>query len=226
MSLTGYNLFSAVVRLVLSCLCGAIVGLERTKRLKEAGIRTHCIIASASALMMMISEFGFTEIVGFNGVKEADAARIAAQVISGISFLGAGVIFKNGSSVKGLTTAAGIWATAGIGLAIGCGMYVPGMVLTALVVLIQVIFHRYSIGNDAYAESDVEITVLGTEQFRGKLLRDMQEHNIQLLTIKTQKRDEGIYYTISFRPKRDYTPADIDALMSKYPEVQSVNVIC
>ena len=123
------DVMTALLRLVLSCICGGTVGLERTKRLKEAGIRTHCIIASAAALMMLISQYGFGGVYEngefISGVRGADAARIAAQVVSGISFLGAGVIFKNGNSVKGLTTAAGIWATAGIGLAIGCGMYVP-----------------------------------------------------------------------------------------------------
>ena len=224
--LTGYNLFSAILRLVLSCLCGAIVGLERTKRLKEAGIRTHCIICSASALMMMISEFGFSEIIGASGVKEADAARIAAQVISGISFLGAGVIFRNGSSVKGLTTAAGIWATAGIGLALGCGMYIPGMVLTALVVIIQVTFHHFSIGNDAFADTDVEITAVGTESFRKKLLNDMEERSIQLLSIRMNNMGDFIEYSISFRPRRDYSPAAIERLMEEYPEIKSVHVIC
>lgn len=219
-------IITLVVRLVLATICGAVVGLERTKRLKEAGIRTHCIISSASALMMMISYYGFSEIFGVNGVKEADAARIAAQVVSGISFLGAGVIFKNGSSVKGLTTAAGIWATAGIGLAIGCGMYIPGIALTLIVVLIQVVFHRYSIGNDAYAESDVEITALGTPAFRTKLLNDMEAHSIQLISIKTVNTAEGIEYTLSFRPKKDYTPAEIEELMTKYPEIRSVHVVC
>lgn len=118
-------------RLLLACLCGACIGMERTRRFKEAGVRTHVIVCCAAALMMIVSKYGFADLTSetgavFNGTRGADPARVAAQVVSGISFLGAGVIFKHGSSVKGLTTAAGIWATAGIGLAIGSGMFILG----------------------------------------------------------------------------------------------------
>ena len=140
--------------------------------------------------------------------------------------MGAGVIFKNGNSVKGLTTAAGIWATAGIGLALGCGMYIPGIALTTLVVIIQLLFHRFSIGNDVYAEANIEIVALGTEAFRKKLLSDMEQHSIQLLSIRMKNRDDCIEYTVSFRPKIEYSPASIEALMEKYPEIKSVNMVC
>ena len=112
-----------VARILLACFCGACIGFERSKRFKEAGIRTHVIVCCASALIMIVSKYGFADLTDadglvFNGTRGADPARVAAKVVSGISFLGAGVIFKNGSTVKGLTTAAGIWATAGIGLAL------------------------------------------------------------------------------------------------------------
>ena len=115
------------IRMIVACLCGACIGIERTKRFKEAGIRTHIIVCCASALIMVVSKYGFADLTGvdgmdFNGTKGVDASRIASQVVSGISFLGAGLIYKNGSAVKGLTTAAGIWATSGIGLAIGAGL--------------------------------------------------------------------------------------------------------
>ena len=106
------------VRLVAACLCGAAIGFERSKRFKGAGLRTHIIVCCGAALMMIISKYGFADMTSmdgimFNGTRGADSARIAAQVVSGISFLGAGVIFKHGSSIRGLTTAAGVWATAG-----------------------------------------------------------------------------------------------------------------
>ena len=115
-----------LLRILAACFCGACIGFERTKRFKEAGIRTHIIVCCAASLIMIVSKYGFADLTNagggvFNGTRGADPARIAAQVVSGISFLGAGVIFKNGSAVKGLTTAAGIWATAGIGLALGAG---------------------------------------------------------------------------------------------------------
>ena len=112
------------LRILLACLCGAGIGFERSRRLKEAGIRTHVIVCCAAALLMIVSKYGFADLTSatgevFAGTRGADPARVAAQVVSGISFLGAGVIFKHGNTIKGLTTAAGIWATAGIGLAIG-----------------------------------------------------------------------------------------------------------
>ena len=112
------------LRVLIACVCGAAIGFERSKRLKEAGIRTHVIVCCAAALTMIVSKYGFADVAspdgaGLYGTKGTDPARLAAQIISGVSFLGAGIIFRNGSTVKGLTTAAGIWATAGIGLAIG-----------------------------------------------------------------------------------------------------------
>ena len=127
-------------RMVLACACGAAIGVERSRRFKEAGIRTHIIVCCAAALIMMISKYGFADLTNpdgsvFNGIRGADPARVAAQVVSGISFLCAGVIFKNQGTVKGLTTAAGIWVTAGIGLAVGAGMIVPALFATVLVSL-------------------------------------------------------------------------------------------
>ena len=120
------------LRLLLSCVCGGAIGIERSKHFKEAGVRTHVIVCMGAALAMIVSKYGFADLAldngsYFPGIKEADPARIAAQVISGISFLGAGVIFKREGLVRGLTTAAGIWVTAAIGLAVGSGMLVVGL---------------------------------------------------------------------------------------------------
>ena len=103
-TLTVYDNLEFLIRLLLSAALGALVGLERSKRRKEAGIRTHCIIACTSALFMIVSKYAFLDCVTLDGLRGADPARIAAQVVSGISFLGAGVIFKNGNSIRGLTT--------------------------------------------------------------------------------------------------------------------------
>ena len=125
-ALTVFDNLEFFIRIVLAAILGALVGLERSKRQKEAGVRTHCIIACTSALFMILSKYAFVDLVGVDGLRGADPARIAAQVVSGISFLGAGVIFKNGNSIRGLTTAAGMWGTAAVGMAIGAGMYWVG----------------------------------------------------------------------------------------------------
>ena len=110
-----------VWRLVLAALFGTIIGLDREYREKEAGFRTHFLVSLGSALMMIVSQYGFSEILTHDGVS-LDPSRIAAQEVSGIGFIGAGTIIFNHQIVRGLTTAASLWATAGIGLTAGAGM--------------------------------------------------------------------------------------------------------
>ena len=110
-----------VWRLVLAALFGTIIGLDREYREKEAGFRTHFLVSLGSALMMIVSQYGFSEILTHDGVS-LDPSRIAAQVVSGIGFIGAGTIIFIHQIVRGLTTAASLWATAGIGLTAGAGM--------------------------------------------------------------------------------------------------------
>ncbi len=118
-----------VVRLLLSALLGGMIGMEREASNRPAGLRTHILVTSGSALMMQISLYMST----FS--SQGDPARLAAQVVSGIGFLGAGTIIRNGSTVKGLTTAASLWVSAGIGLAIGSGYYLGAIVTTLIVYL-------------------------------------------------------------------------------------------
>ena len=136
-------LVDSILRILVAAICGFAIGYERKTRSKEVGIRTHTIVAMAAALMMVVSKYGFVDLVGGTmGVKDADPARIAAQIVSGIGFLGAGIIIYRRDMLHGLTTAAGIWMTAAIGMAIGAGMYIIGAVSTVILVLIQVVLHR------------------------------------------------------------------------------------
>lgn len=127
------------LRLVFAAALGAVIGFEREWRAKEAGLRTHFLVALGSALVMIVSKYGFDDLGDagsfFPGTRGADPARVAAQVISGISFLGAGVIVLHKRFIMGLTTAATIWTTSAIGLAVGGGLYVVPCVATALVLL-------------------------------------------------------------------------------------------
>ena len=118
-------------RLVLAGIFGTIIGLDREYREKEAGFRTHFLVAMGSALLMIISQYGFSEVLSRPGMS-LDPSRVAAQVVSGIGFIGAGTIIFNRHVVRGLTTAASLWAVAGIGLAAGAGMYVVGLAATVL----------------------------------------------------------------------------------------------
>lgn len=124
-----------LLRLVVAGFCGALIGFERKSRMKEAGLRTHFLVAIGSALIMVVSEYGFLDMLGNSPNIRLDPSRLAAQVVSGIGFLGAGTIIVQRQSIRGLTTAAGLWSTSGIGLAIGAGMYWVGFGATILVLV-------------------------------------------------------------------------------------------
>ncbi|GMA63168.1 MgtC/SapB family protein [Alicyclobacillus fastidiosus] len=123
-----------ILRLLLAGVLGAVIGVERKVQHKEAGVRTHFVVAVGSALMMLVSKYAFMDVVN-NHTIVLDPSRIAAQVVSGIGFLGAGVIIFQRNAIRGLTTAAGVWATAGIGLAIGAGQYTLGIACAVLVLI-------------------------------------------------------------------------------------------
>ncbi len=123
-----------LISLLLAAILGFSIGLERKFRAKEAGIRTHTIVCFGSALMMLISIYGFGD--------GADPARIAAQIVAGVGFLGAGIIVYRKNEVHGLTTAAGVWTTAGIGMASGGGLWLVAVGATALLIFFQWLFHR------------------------------------------------------------------------------------
>ncbi|QHW31808.1 MgtC/SapB family protein [Paenibacillus rhizovicinus] len=132
--------YELLLRVIVAGACGLFIGYERKSRMKEAGIRTHFVVATGAALMMVISKYGFKDMQGETGVA-LDPSRIAAQVVSGVGFLGAGMIFMQRQTVKGLTTAAGMWATAGIGMAIGANLYLLGIGVTLLILVAQKLLH-------------------------------------------------------------------------------------
>lgn len=124
-----------ILRVVLAGICGFGIGFERKMRSKEAGIRTHTIVAMGSCLMMILSKYGFGDVQ-----STGDAARIVAQVVSGIGFLGGGIIVYTKGSLHGLTTAAGVWTTAGVGMAVGTGL-TPMIILAGVVTLLVICTH-------------------------------------------------------------------------------------
>lgn len=123
-----------ILRLLLAGFLGAAIGVERKVHYKQAGVRTHFVVAIGSALMMIVSKYAFMDVIN-NHTIVLDPSRIAAQVVSGIGFLGAGVIIFQRNAIRGLTTAAGVWATAGIGLAVGGGQYILGIACAVLVLI-------------------------------------------------------------------------------------------
>ena len=173
------------LRILTACVCGLAIGIERTSRLKQAGIRTHCIIACTASVMMIISKYCFGDMGDaagnfMGGTRGADPARIAAQVVSGISFLGAGVLLKKGDTIKGLTTA--------IGLSIGSGMYYTGIFTTVLVIVIQVIFHRVHIGGDTSTYT-VKVMMEESAARRSQLVEELKQNHMKVSVGKVEKME-------------------------------------
>ena len=217
------------LRVVVACFCGAAIGFERSKRLKEAGIRTHIIVCCAAALVMIVSKYGFADMAapdgaGLYGTKGTDPARLAAQIISGVSFLGAGIIFRNGNSIKGLPTAAGIWATAGIGLAIGAGMYVIGTFTTAVIAVIQILMHKYTIGVDSTVVGHLKCIAPNEEAFRKALNAYIAKRRIQVQDMKIDFLEDGsAAYTLTLRMRQDVTVNDVSEFLESVGDVRAVS---
>lgn len=206
-----------LIRVVVACLCGGLIGLERTKRLKEAGIRTHIIVALGATLIMVVSKYGFSD------VMEADASRIASNVITGVSFLGAGVIFVRGGSVKGLTTAAGIWATAAIGLALGAGMYTVGVLVTVLMILLQISLHKFL---PADMQSSKELLLVISRDYHTvmpKIRERLTDMKILISGVEMEKLENGdVRVTMDIRIHKDNFSEELLDLADEFPEIKSI----
>ena len=188
------------LRLIFAFLVGGMVGLERSRHFKEAGVRTHVIVCCTAALIMLISKYGFAD-MGSSGVMEAfgtrgaDSARVAAQAVSGISFLCAGVIIKVGGNIRGLTTAAGIWMTASIGLAIGAGMYIVSAFMAILLFLMQYVFRRVPLGSESYDGYHLKFVVKTGENFQATLKEKLNEWKVTVVdSTITWKRNDVVEF--------------------------------
>jgi len=174
----GSTLFGSVeldivVKLLLAALAGGLVGLEREKHGRPAGLRTNLLVAVGSCVMVIISEAYYIKYAGYNAESalRIDPARVAAQIVTGIGFLGAGVILKEGATVRGLTTAAGLWAVSGLGMAFGMGFYSLGGIATILVLVSLSLLKRL----DPFIKKDRFLTLTVTADNREGLLAELQD---------------------------------------------------
>ncbi|MBO6068249.1 MAG: MgtC/SapB family protein [Bacteroidales bacterium] len=127
--------YELIIRVIVGGILGGIIGFEREKRAKEAGFRTHFLVALGSTLITVISAYGFDKVADLIPIARYDPARLAAQIVSGIGFIGAGLIIFQKNVIHGLTTAAGLWVTAAIGIACGVGHYELAVITTIMVLI-------------------------------------------------------------------------------------------
>lgn len=179
-----------ILRLGVSALLGGFVGIERERLNWVAGMRTHMLVCVGSTLIMLVSMFGFTDILGQKDVV-LDPSRVAAQVVSGIGFLGAGTIFFwKKEIIRGLTTAAALWAVAGIGLAIGGGMYIAGVAATVLVLIILALMkpiERIIFKNEELLRHTLIISINQKKISLKELYESLEDEQIKVLEMKTGK---------------------------------------
>jgi putative Mg2+ transporter-C (MgtC) family protein len=208
--------FDFVLRLLVAGILGAIIGLDREYRAKEAGYRTHFLVSLGSALIMIVSQYGFQEIIKENSVT-LDPSRVAAQVVSGIGFIGAGTIIFQKQIVRGLTTAAGIWATAGIGLAVGAGMYVIGIAAMVLTLIgLEVLSYLFkSIGMKS---SMITFSTDNKEVLKGVADR-FNSKDYLIVSYQMDGSIETYQVTMIIKSKRNNDEGHLLSLIQEFPEV-------
>lgn len=209
-----------ILRLFLAGIMGAVIGLDREYRAKEAGYRTHFLVSLGSALIMIVSQYGFGDILDTPNVN-LDPSRIASQVVTGIGFIGAGTIILHKQIVRGLTTAAGIWATSGIGLAIGAGMYTLGISATILTLIgLEVLSFLFkSVGMKSSA---VEFSTESKETLN-QLVKKFNSKDFLIVSFQMDERrfSEAISYhvTMVIKSKKNNNEGTLLAQLQDFEDV-------
>ncbi len=214
-----------IIRLLIAAVFGGIVGLERERYNQPAGFRTHLILCVGSCLMMMVSIFVALDIG--NPAHTADPGRIAAQVVSGIGFLGAGAILRFGISVKGLTTAASLWTIAGIGLAVGSGFHLGAAIATVMMVLALSMLKRMEkvFLSGRYNQS-LYLAARDVPGIIGQVEQALTKHNTSILSIRMEKSSFGNMLELQAiiqKPKKTKVP-DITAELTSVPDITEVEI--
>ncbi len=215
-----------LLRILLAAVCGGVVGYERKNRGKGAGVRTHTIVAVASCLMMIVAQYGFADFFNYMSEMEIetrlDPSRVAAQIVSGVGFLGAGMIFVQKKVVTGLTTAAGIWAVSGIGMAVGGGMYFLGIACSIIIVIIQLVYHRNFRFFHFSTDEFITIITRDSETVLEDIMAMFENEHITASITGFSKNDETIEVsvTVSVHQGQDLTP--FISRLQKEPEIQKL----
>ena len=181
-----------VIRLLLAALFGGVVGMERGSGDRPAGFRTHILVCAGSALIMLVSMYGFEgyDVVPLEYPRNRDSARIAAQVVSGIGFLGAGTILHEGITVRGLTTAASLWMISAIGLATGAGMYSIGAAATLITFITLTTFHsvekRFAVASSKSDRKYIRVVTANIPGTVARVATFLAQNDVKVKTINVQ----------------------------------------
>ncbi len=196
-----------LISITVSVVLGFAIGYERKLRFKEAGIRTHTIVCVGSALIMVVSKYGF------NDSPEYDASRVAAQIVSGIGFLGAGIIVYRRHEIRGLTTAAGVWATAGVGMAAGAELYIVALGATVIIIAVQCLLHtKWKLfRTKRYTQIKISFEKTGDEEERIKEL--FQTERFCRLTM--ERKGEKVVCTANLNIDKEISSSRLNEIMTE-----------
>ena len=203
-----------LLNILLAVVLGFAIGYERKLRYKEAGIRTHTIVCAGSALIMVVSKYGFGDSI------EADASRVAAQIVSGIGFLGAGIIIYRKHEIHGLTTAAGVWATSGVGMAAGAGMYIVAAGATVILIGVQCIFHIKCKFFQTRKYFQVKICFVSDGSANDIIKELFQTDRFYRLVIE-RKGGETVYHA-TLNTDKEYSSQRLGEIMAEHTFIRSI----
>ena len=215
----------ALLRLALAALLGGLIGFEREMREREAGLRTHLLVSLGSALFTIVGAYGFNAFLNSGAsVVRADPTRIAAQIVTGIGFLGAGAIIRQGLSVRGLTTAATLWVVAAVGMAAGAGYYSVAAITTGLVLLalwpLRIVAYRVLI---RFRADDGRLLVaLPPGRPPGDVIDELEKTGARIVSLEASQEGERRRLEFDVRLPRDIAPARIVARIADLQDVVEV----
>jgi putative Mg2+ transporter-C (MgtC) family protein len=218
-----------IFRLVLAGLLGGLIGMERERHGRPAGFRTNILLATGSALLMMLSQYMYDLYPGqnSNSIIRLDPGRIAAMSITGIGFLGAGAIIKSKGHVRGLTTAACLWMVAAVGLAVGCGFYLPALVATAIALLsLQGLrFLERHFRKDWYRK--LILSFDGLQDQMPDIIKVMDNHRVWILRMGLNQNLRGneTDYELELRMRENIFKHDLISDLSRIPGLKKVQLI-
>ena len=203
-----------LISILIAVVLGFAIGFERKLRFKEAGIRTHTIVCVGSALIMVVSKYGFGD------SPDYDASRVAAQIVSGIGFLGAGIIVYRKHEIRGLTTAAGVWATAGVGMAAGAELYIVAAGAAVIIIAVQCLLHAKCklFQTKKYTQIKIRFQKYGDEDEKVKEL--FQADTFCRLTM--ERKGDKIVCTANLNIDKEISRQRLNEIMSENPFIHSI----
>lgn len=214
------------VRIFIAALLGGMIGLEREYRAKEAGFRTHFLVALGSSLFMILSQYGCDAVLGTTPAVSLDPSRIASQVVSGIGFIGAGIIIFQKNVIRGLTTAAGLWVTSAIGMTCGAGLYILATATTVLVLLcletLNMILQRFGTRNISVTFSSPSKDIIR------KVLARMKQESVEIYSYNMKERSTAgnsrFEVSMELKVKRFQYEVRMFDIMSGFEGVEIENI--